>query len=110
ARTWRPTPRRSPTKTDSVTNDITPPTPRSADGGLQRAARLETRHLRLRDRDRFARAWIVTVPRGALVHAERPEAADRHAAALAQRVEDRAHEGVHCAIGRVLGGSGGFGH
>src|SRR5436190_7781177 len=110
ARTWCPTPRRSPTKTDSVTNDITGLAPRSADRGLERAARLEARHLRGRDRDFFSRARVATVARGALVHAERAEATDRHAPALAQRVENGAHEGVHREVGGVLGRSSGFGH
>src|SRR5439155_475344 len=73
ARTWCPTPRRSPTKTDSATNDITGLAPRSADGRLERAARLETRHLRGRDRDFFSGARVAAVARGALVHAERAE-------------------------------------
>src|SRR5581483_11781551 len=81
ARTWCPTPRRSPTKTDSGSTI----TQRSADGRLERAARLEARHLRRRDRDRLARARVAARARGPLVHAERAEAADRHAAAPAQR-------------------------
>src|SRR5207244_430608 len=54
-------------------------------GGLQRAARLEARHLRGGDRDLLARAWVASVARGALVHAERAEAADRDATALPER-------------------------
>ncbi len=68
--------------------------------GLQRAARLEARDLRGRDRDLLARARIVAVARGALGHAEGAEAADRHAPAVAERLEDATRKASQRAIGR----------
>src|SRR4030095_6813893 len=60
-------------------------------GRLQRAARLEARHLLGRNANRLARARVAAVALGAAAHHERPEAADGDAAAAAQRIEHAAH-------------------
>src|ERR687892_192688 len=88
----------------------TSPPPLSPDRRLQRPARLEPRHPRGRNRDLLPRAGIPPAARRALAHAERSESADRHATTAAERVEDRAHEGVHRAVGRALRAAGGLGH
>src|SRR6266542_4475147 len=83
ARTWRPTPRRSPTKSAERRHDTTPGRANrqraSAQDGLEAAAGTEAGSACGRDRDLLARARVAAVAGGALGDHEGAEAADGHA-------------------------------
>src|SRR5262245_43339033 len=79
-------------------------------GGLQRAARLETRNFFRRNANRVSRPRIPAVALGAAADHEGPEAANGDAAAAAQRIEHAAHEGLERLLRGDLRSAGGLRH
>src|SRR5262245_9125007 len=79
-------------------------------GGLQRAARLETRNFFRRNANRISRPRIPAVALGAPADHEGPEAADGDAAAAAQRLEHAAHERLERLLRGDLRSAGGLRH
>src|SRR5207244_11159095 len=114
ARTWRPTPRRSP-KPSSLGGRELQHTRRGGGGkglaqrGPQPAGRAEARHTRGGDADAAAGARIGAVARGAPGDDEGAEPADGRAAAVAQAVADAGQERVQRALGGGLRAAGGGG-
>src|SRR5262245_2151861 len=120
SRATRPTTRRSPTNAPNLTippNEGPPGArlerarraigarPEEADSANRRfesAARAEARHLRGRNLNLLAGAWVAAVAGGAARDHKSAESGDCDAAAAAERFDDAADEGVHGALGGDL--------